>query len=114
MATEVPPLGERQDTTLSPWTLGGNPPSQPDERQSDRVRRRRPGTHWQSRPVLMHAERLLQKLMPATAKEERWAKVVRDLVWQYYEALKAYKQNPLPRSDADVPEARAFVLSMSW
>ena len=28
----------------------------------------------------VHAERLVQKLMPATAKEERWAKVVRDLI----------------------------------
>ena len=46
----------------------------------------------------VHAERLVQKLMPATAKEERWAKVVRDLIWRYYKALKAYKQNPNPAS----------------
>ncbi|MEF0943422.1 transposase [Rhizobium sp. BR 362] len=46
----------------------------------------------------VHAERLVQKLMPATAKEERWATVVRDLIWRYYKALKAYKQNPIPAS----------------
>ncbi|WFS26109.1 transposase (plasmid) [Rhizobium rhododendri] len=36
--------------------------------------------------------------MPATAKEERWATVVRDLIWRYYKALKTYKQNPTPAS----------------
>ncbi|WSH68225.1 transposase (plasmid) [Rhizobium ruizarguesonis] len=36
--------------------------------------------------------------MPATAKEERWVAVVRDLVWRFYKALKAYKQNPCPQS----------------
>jgi hypothetical protein len=50
----------------------------------------------------VHAERLVQKLMPATAKEERWATVVRDLIWRYYRALKAYKQTPSPK------EAPAF------
>lgn len=46
----------------------------------------------------VHAERLLQKLMPATAKQERSLKMARDLVWHFYKALKAYKQNPLPQS----------------
>ncbi|NLS07292.1 transposase [Rhizobium sp. P32RR-XVIII] len=46
----------------------------------------------------VHAERLLQKLMPATAKEERLVTMVRDLVWRFYKALKAYKQNPSPRA----------------
>ncbi|MGO8373287.1 transposase [Rhizobium ruizarguesonis] len=46
----------------------------------------------------VHGERLLQKLMPATAKEERWVAVVRDLLWRFYKALKAYKQNPCPQS----------------
>lgn len=40
----------------------------------------------------------MQKLMPGTAKEERWATVVRDLIWQYYKALKAYKQTPSPQA----------------
>ncbi|NTI42884.1 transposase [Agrobacterium rhizogenes] len=46
----------------------------------------------------VHAERLLQKLMPATAKEERRLTMVRDLVWRFYKMLKAYKQNPSPQA----------------
>lgn len=46
----------------------------------------------------VHAERLVQKLMPATANEERWATIVRDLIWRYYKALKAYKQHPSPQA----------------
>ncbi|MEF0943210.1 transposase [Rhizobium sp. BR 362] len=46
----------------------------------------------------VHAERLLQKLMPGTAKEERSLTMARDLVWRFYKALKAYKQNPSPRA----------------
>ncbi|MGO4440967.1 IS66 family transposase, partial [Rhizobium sp. RAF56] len=46
----------------------------------------------------VHAERLLQKLMPATTKEERSLTMARDLVWRFYKALKAYKQNPSPQS----------------
>ncbi|MBB4571818.1 MULTISPECIES: IS66 family transposase [Rhizobium] len=46
----------------------------------------------------VHAERLLQKLMPGTAKEERSLTMVRDLVWRFYKALKAYKQTPSPRA----------------
>ena len=42
----------------------------------------------------VHAERLL----PATAKEERSIALIRDLVWRFYKALKAYKQNPFPRA----------------
>ena len=46
----------------------------------------------------VHGERLLQKLMPATAKEERLVTMVRDLVWRFYKALKVYKQTPSPRA----------------
>lgn len=46
----------------------------------------------------VHAERLLQKLMPATKKEERSLALVRDLVWRFYKALKAYKQRPSPQA----------------
>lgn len=46
----------------------------------------------------VHAERLLQKLMPATTNEERLLTMVRDLVWRFYKALKAYKQNPAPQA----------------
>lgn len=46
----------------------------------------------------VHAERLLQKLMPATAKEERSVALIRDLVWRFYKALKAWKQRPSPHA----------------
>ncbi|MBZ9603348.1 IS66 family transposase [Phyllobacterium chamaecytisi] len=44
----------------------------------------------------IHAERLLQKLMPARPKEARSVALIRDLVWLFYKALKAWKQKPLP------------------
>ncbi|WFU13319.1 transposase (plasmid) [Rhizobium sp. CB3090] len=46
----------------------------------------------------VHSERLLQKLMPATAKEERSVALIRDLVWRFYKALKAWKQRPSPQA----------------
>ncbi|WP_412475041.1 IS66 family transposase (plasmid) [Rhizobium sp. WW22] len=46
----------------------------------------------------IHAERLLQKLMPAKAKEVRSVALVRDLVWRFYKALKAWKQKPSPQA----------------
>lgn len=45
----------------------------------------------------VHCERLLQKLMPAKAKEARSVALVRDLVWRFYKALKAWKQKPSPQ-----------------
>ncbi|MBM3093034.1 transposase [Ensifer sp. T173] len=45
----------------------------------------------------IHAERLLQKLMPATAKQERLVTTIRDLVWRFYKALKVWKQQPSPQ-----------------
>ncbi|PJR12768.1 hypothetical protein CEJ86_24585 [Sinorhizobium meliloti] len=44
----------------------------------------------------VHAERLLQKLMPATPKQERLITATRDLVWRFYKALKIWKQQPSP------------------
>jgi len=46
----------------------------------------------------VHCERLLQKLMPAKAKEARSVALVRDLVWRFYKALKAWKQRPSPQA----------------
>jgi len=46
----------------------------------------------------IHAERLLQKLMPPKAKEARSVTLVRDLVWRFYKALRIWQQNPLPRA----------------
>ena len=44
----------------------------------------------------VHAERNLQKLMPANGQESRWLGLVRDLVWTFYKALKAYRRKPSP------------------
>src|SRR5690606_7519423 len=48
----------------------------------------------------VHAERLLQKLMPATPEQVRWVETTRDLIWRYYQALKAFRQKPSPGSIA--------------
>jgi hypothetical protein len=44
----------------------------------------------------VHAERLLQKLMPATPRQASQLDAMRDLVWCFYKALKAFKQKPSP------------------
>ncbi|MGV1768000.1 IS66 family transposase [Rhizobium rhizogenes] len=46
----------------------------------------------------VHGERLLQKLMPAKPKEARAITLIRDLVWRFYKALKAWKQKPSPQA----------------
>ncbi len=46
----------------------------------------------------IHCERLLQKLMPAKSKEVRAVTLIRDLVWRFYRALKAWKQAPAPQA----------------
>lgn len=45
----------------------------------------------------VHGERLLQKLMPATPRQVQQVAILRDLVWRFYKALKAYRQKPDPR-----------------
>jgi hypothetical protein len=47
----------------------------------------------------VHAERLLQKLMPATPKQARSVEMIRDLVWCFYKALKAWKQKTSPGAE---------------
>lgn len=42
----------------------------------------------------VHAERLIQKLMPATSKQARSIEMTRDLVWCFYRALKVWKGKP--------------------
>ncbi len=42
----------------------------------------------------VHAERLLQKLMPATPRQARKVETVRDLVWRFYRTLKSVRQKP--------------------
>lgn len=46
----------------------------------------------------VHAERLLQKLMPAKPHEVRSLSLVRDLVWRFYKLLKAWKLKPSPQT----------------
>jgi len=48
----------------------------------------------------VHAGRVLQKLMPVTARTGALSllNMARDLVWRFYKAPKAHKQNPLPPS----------------
>jgi hypothetical protein len=46
----------------------------------------------------VHAERLLQKLMPATPQQARQMENIRDLIWSFYKALKAFRQKPAPGS----------------
>jgi hypothetical protein len=46
----------------------------------------------------VHCERLLQKLMPVKAREVRSVTLVRDLVWRFHKALKAWKQKPSPQA----------------
>lgn len=42
----------------------------------------------------VHAERLLQKLMPATSRQVRVVENIRDLIWSFYKALKGFRQKP--------------------
>lgn len=44
----------------------------------------------------MHAERLLQKLMPAKPHQVHLVENMRDLIWRFHKALKAFRQNPSP------------------
>ena len=44
----------------------------------------------------VHSERLLQKLMPATPRQVEQVDAIRDLVWCFYKALKAWKLKPSP------------------
>lgn len=46
----------------------------------------------------VHAERLLQKLMPATPGQVQQVETVRELIWRFYKALKAYRRKPDPRA----------------
>nr|WP_313904166.1 transposase [Rhizobium laguerreae] len=62
---------------------------------SDDAGQFRVGTHalcW------VHAERLLHKLMPATPGQVKHVDTLRELVWHFYKALKAYRQRPDPRA----------------
>ena len=44
----------------------------------------------------IHVERLIHKLMPATARQEKAVKTIRDRVWKLYRTLKQWKAQPVP------------------
>jgi hypothetical protein len=48
----------------------------------------------------VHAERLVHKLVPATAEQRRAVEVTRELIWWLYADLKAWKRDPCPRRAA--------------
>jgi hypothetical protein len=48
----------------------------------------------------VHAERLVHKLVPATAEQRRAVEVTRALIWWFYADLKAWKRDPCPRRAA--------------
>jgi len=60
----------------------------------------------------IHAERLLQKLMPATPEQARWVETMRDLIWRFYKALKAFRQKPSPDRIAAFHERFDRIFSM--
>ncbi|EIM31255.1 transposase (plasmid) [Microvirga lotononidis] len=47
----------------------------------------------------IHAERHLQKLMPASPKQAKAVELVRQAIWCFYRGLKLWKQSPAPGSE---------------
>lgn len=60
----------------------------------------------------VHAERLLQKLMPATPRQVRPVETVRHLVWRFYRALKSVKRKPTPGLAAAFHKRFARIFSL--
>jgi len=48
----------------------------------------------------VHAERHLQKLMPASPKQAKAVELVREAIWCFYRSLKLWKQSPTPGAEA--------------
>ncbi|MGF9764322.1 transposase, partial [Microvirga sp. 0TCS3.31] len=48
----------------------------------------------------VHAERHLQKLMPASPKQAQAVELVRETIWCFYRSLKLWKQSPSPGAEA--------------
>jgi len=48
----------------------------------------------------IHAERHLQKLMPASPKQVQAVELVRETIWCFYRGLKLWKQSPSPGAEA--------------
>jgi hypothetical protein len=54
----------------------------------------------------VHAERHLEKLMPASPKQAKAVELVRKTIWCFYRGLKLWKQSPAPGAEA--PFRRQF------
>ncbi|MBD2751220.1 transposase [Microvirga sp. BT688] len=48
----------------------------------------------------VHAERHLEKLMPASPKQAKAVDLVRETIWCFYRGLKLWKQSPTPGAEA--------------
>ncbi|WP_460666805.1 IS66 family transposase, partial [Kribbella swartbergensis] len=48
----------------------------------------------------VHAERHLEKLMPASPKQAKAVELVRAAIWCFYRSLKLWKQSPSPGAEA--------------
>jgi hypothetical protein len=48
----------------------------------------------------VHAERHLEKLMPASPKQAKAVELVREAIWCFYRSLKLWKQSPTPGAEA--------------
>jgi hypothetical protein len=48
----------------------------------------------------VHAERHLEKLMPASTKQAQAVELVRETIWCFYRGLKLWKQSPTPGAEA--------------
>jgi hypothetical protein len=48
----------------------------------------------------VHAERHLQKLMPASPKQAKAVELIRETLWCFYRSLKLWKQSPTPGAEA--------------
>nr|WP_230534615.1 transposase [Microvirga roseola] len=48
----------------------------------------------------VHAERHLEKLMPASPKQAKAVELVRQAIWCFYRSLKLWKQSPTPGAEA--------------
>ncbi|WP_404294460.1 cell division protein ZapB (plasmid) [Microvirga sp. RSM25] len=53
----------------------------------------------------VHAERHLQKLMPASPKQAQAVELVREAIWCFYRGLKLWKQSPAPGWGEGLPAA---------
>src|SRR5215213_3995249 len=48
----------------------------------------------------VHAERHLQKLMPASPRQAKAVELIRETIWCFYRSLKLWKQSPTPGAEA--------------